>query len=106
MSDLFDVNANGDGAARPGVRFFKSQTAFDGNCLVLAFNNCVGESAVSASDLLSRVGSARLQGKRVPIPGKQTKLLSFHLLVEFANTKRFRLQRLVEFGPARRSLIF
>ena len=94
MSDLVDVHVNGDEAVKPRARFFKSQTAFDGNCLVLAFNNCVGEPVLSSGDLTSRVGSDRPPGKRVPIPGKQAKLLSFHLLVEAANVKRFRLSKI------------
>ena len=94
MSDLLDVNEIGEATSKPGVRFFKCQTAFDGNCLILSFNNCVGESVLTTKDLTSRLASDRATDKRVPIPGKQAKLLSFHLLVEAANTKRFRLSKI------------
>ena len=94
MSDLVDVHVNGDEAVKPRARFFKSQTAFDGNCLVLAFNNCVGRAVLTPGDLSARVGSGRPPVNRVPIPGKQAKLLSFHLLVEAANIKRFRLSKI------------
>ena len=49
---------------------------------------------LTPGDLSARVGSERPPGNRVPIPGKQAKLLSFHLLVEAANIKRFRLSKI------------
>ena len=94
MSDLLDVKGDDKATSTSSVRFFKSQTAFDGNCLVLSFNNCVGDSVLTARDLTSRLASGRATDTRVPIPGKHAKLLSFHLLVEAANIKRFRLSKI------------
>ena len=77
--------------AETGKRYFKSQNSFQGNCLVLALNNALGESVVKTSELLTRAKSGRAPGKRVPLPARDGKLLSLHLLSEVLNLKRIRL---------------
>ena len=74
-------------------RFFKGQSAFQGNCLLLAFHNAMGKVILTAQDLFLRVKSCR-RHKRVPMPGMGMKLMSFHILVEAANSHGIRLMRL------------
>ena len=81
-------------AAETGKRYFKSQFSFQGNCLVLALNNALGESVVKTSELLARVKSGRALGKRVSIPARRGKFLSLHLLSEVLNSKRIRLVKI------------
>ena len=75
-------------------RYFKSQNRFQGGCLILALNNALGETVITLPDLLARVKSQRAPGKRVPLPEKKGKLLSFHLLVEAVNLKRIQLTKI------------
>jgi len=74
-------------------RFFRSQTAFQGNCLLLSFHNALGREVLSPKDMFPRVRAER-RNKRIPMPGMGSKLLSFHILVEAANSHGIRLTRI------------
>ena len=93
MSNLGEEEVEPGNNAVPGKRYFKSQKSFQGNCLVLALNNALGETVVTTAELLARVKSGRAPGKRVPFPARRGKFLSLHLLVEAINSKRMRLTK-------------
>ena len=70
-------------------RFFKSQTAFDGNCSINAVNNAVGKRLITVADVQARVEKAKERPGLTSIPSKNRKLFSINLIIEVLNIKGY-----------------